>query len=322
MPEIPQPSIRFAANMRRLRTAAGLSQEELSFRAAIHRTQISLLEGGHRMPRVFTLGRTWLLRGLAAAAVCLAVIVVVRAGLILYQEQMLRRQIADLLAAPQVAVPFTASPRKKGEWLAVPVPAPLPLVEALLSVDVNSGRNGSGFQLKFSVGKRSLIQTILLPSGALDPMVTRVVIIVTLLGIPQVIMDGVVTQHQLSPGNDPGQSTLTLTGEDLSILMGVVQMKIPYPALTDAGKIAVILAKYAMFGVVPRVIPPLVDTPKSPTDGFEIQTTTDLNYIQELAGECGYTFYIQPGPLPMQSIAYFGPDISNPLPQPATMRFR
>lgn len=55
MPEIPQPSIRFAANMRRLRTAAGLSQEELSFRAAIHRTQISLLEGGHRMPRVFTL---------------------------------------------------------------------------------------------------------------------------------------------------------------------------------------------------------------------------------------------------------------------------
>jgi transcriptional regulator with XRE-family HTH domain len=55
MPEIPQPSNRFAANLRRLRGAAGLSQEELAFRAAIHRTQVSLLEGGHRMPRVFTL---------------------------------------------------------------------------------------------------------------------------------------------------------------------------------------------------------------------------------------------------------------------------
>jgi transcriptional regulator with XRE-family HTH domain len=51
----PQPSRRFAANLRRLRGAAGLSQEELAFRAAIHRTQVSLLETGHRMPRVFTL---------------------------------------------------------------------------------------------------------------------------------------------------------------------------------------------------------------------------------------------------------------------------
>jgi transcriptional regulator with XRE-family HTH domain len=55
MAEIPQPSLRFSANLRRLRGAAGLSQEELSFRAAVHRTQISLLEGGHRMPRVHTL---------------------------------------------------------------------------------------------------------------------------------------------------------------------------------------------------------------------------------------------------------------------------
>lgn len=55
MPEIPRPSHRFAANLRRLREAAGLTQEELSFRAAIHRTQISLLENGARLPRFETL---------------------------------------------------------------------------------------------------------------------------------------------------------------------------------------------------------------------------------------------------------------------------
>jgi hypothetical protein len=201
--------------------------------------------------------------------------------------------------------------------LPVPVPAPLPLMEALQSVQVNSGRNGSGFQLTFNVGKTSLIQTVLLPSGALDPMATRVVIVVTLLGVPQVIMDGVVTQHQLSPSNEPGQSTLTLTGEDLSVLMGVVEMKIPYPALTDAAKVESILARYAMFGIVPLVIPPPVDTPKNVADGYEMQTSTDLDYIKEIAELCGYTFYIQPGPLPMQSTAYFGPDVNNPIPQPA-----
>jgi transcriptional regulator with XRE-family HTH domain len=48
---------RFAANLRRLREAAGLSQEELAFRADIHRTQVGYIEGGRRMPRLDTLVR-------------------------------------------------------------------------------------------------------------------------------------------------------------------------------------------------------------------------------------------------------------------------
>ena len=46
---------RFAANLRRLRLVAGLSQEELAFRADIHRTQISFIESGKRLPRLDTL---------------------------------------------------------------------------------------------------------------------------------------------------------------------------------------------------------------------------------------------------------------------------
>jgi transcriptional regulator with XRE-family HTH domain len=46
---------RFAKNLVKQRRAAGLSQEELAFRASIHRTQISLLENGGRLPRFETL---------------------------------------------------------------------------------------------------------------------------------------------------------------------------------------------------------------------------------------------------------------------------
>jgi transcriptional regulator with XRE-family HTH domain len=49
--------VRFAANLRRLRDEADLTQEELAFRAAIHRTQVSLMEGGARLPRFETLVR-------------------------------------------------------------------------------------------------------------------------------------------------------------------------------------------------------------------------------------------------------------------------
>lgn len=46
---------RFDANLVAQRERVGFSQEELSFRAALHRTEIGLLERGARMPRIDTL---------------------------------------------------------------------------------------------------------------------------------------------------------------------------------------------------------------------------------------------------------------------------
>jgi transcriptional regulator with XRE-family HTH domain len=46
---------RFAQNLAAARKEAGYTQEELSMRASIHRTQVGLLETGKRMPRLDTL---------------------------------------------------------------------------------------------------------------------------------------------------------------------------------------------------------------------------------------------------------------------------
>lgn len=46
---------RFAANLRRARRNAGLSQEALGDAAGMHRTAIGLLERGARVPRIDTL---------------------------------------------------------------------------------------------------------------------------------------------------------------------------------------------------------------------------------------------------------------------------
>jgi transcriptional regulator with XRE-family HTH domain len=45
----------FAANLRRARRRTGLSQEEVGFRASLHRTEVGLLERGARVPRIDTL---------------------------------------------------------------------------------------------------------------------------------------------------------------------------------------------------------------------------------------------------------------------------
>lgn len=46
---------RFGKNLVRCRKAADLSQEELGFRAALHRTEVGMLERGIRLPRIDTL---------------------------------------------------------------------------------------------------------------------------------------------------------------------------------------------------------------------------------------------------------------------------
>lgn len=49
------PQERFAANLRKARTKAGISQEELGDRCDLHRTEISLLERAGREPRLATI---------------------------------------------------------------------------------------------------------------------------------------------------------------------------------------------------------------------------------------------------------------------------
>ena len=46
---------RFGENLRRCRRRAGLSQEAVGLRAAIHRTEVGMLERGERTPRIDTL---------------------------------------------------------------------------------------------------------------------------------------------------------------------------------------------------------------------------------------------------------------------------
>jgi transcriptional regulator with XRE-family HTH domain len=48
-------AVGFGENLRRCRRRAGLSQEELSFRSSVHRTDISKIERGESLPRTDTL---------------------------------------------------------------------------------------------------------------------------------------------------------------------------------------------------------------------------------------------------------------------------
>jgi hypothetical protein len=201
---------------------------------------------------------------------------------------------------------------------AVPLPAPQSVVDAIVSAQVTSGIDKTAFQLTLGVGKTSALLNTMLPAGYLDPITTRVILIATVNGIPNVLADGMVTRQEVAPAEEPGRSTITITGEDLSVLMDVVEMPfMRFPCMPDSARVAVILAKYAVLGIVPLVMPQIFPNVPLPTEEVPTQTGTDLAYIRQLASHNGYVFYVEPGPAPGANIAYWGPDIRIPNPQPA-----
>lgn len=202
----------------------------------------------------------------------------------------------------------------------VPLPMPQVVMEALTDVTVKSNTEGaSGFDLSFTLSNRSPLHTIFLLAAGNTPLL-RVILIVTINGSPQVMMDGVTTMVQVTPGSAPGQSTLTVTGEDLTKLMdsNLIDFSgIPYPAMPAEARVALIIAKYAMFGMIPLVIPSFFPDFPLPIERMPTHQGSDLAYVRQLASEVGYVFYIDPGPVPGVNTAYWGPEIKVGPPQPA-----
>jgi hypothetical protein len=201
----------------------------------------------------------------------------------------------------------------------VPLTPPHEVIDALVHAKVEDGSGGtqSGFELVFELPIRSPLRTLFLISGGGSLPLMRVVLIVVINGTAQSIIDGVTTNVEMQPGQG-GVSRLVVKGKDLSALMDIIEIPgLPFPAMAPSVRVLLILAKYAALGVIPMVIPSILDIPQLPIQQIPLQRGSDYAYVKRLAGLAGYVFYLEPGPAPGTSKAYWGPEIRVGDPQPA-----
>jgi hypothetical protein len=201
----------------------------------------------------------------------------------------------------------------------VPIRVSKSVIDALESVKVITKATGrSGFELHFTIDVNSPLQTLFLIGGGAIPPLVRVVIAVTVNGTMNVLMDGVMTDHHVGTDVQNGRTTLTVMGEDLTRVMDYFDISgLPFPAMPPEAQVALALVKYALLGVIPMIIPSvLIDIP-IPIDRIPRQKGTDLKHIKRLADAVGYVFYLDPGPEPGMSVAYWGPQIKLGAAQPA-----
>jgi hypothetical protein len=199
-------------------------------------------------------------------------------------------------------------------------PAPAEFLHAVsrIKVDEGSGDAQSGFELTLDLPQRSPLRTIFLLSGGGGGVpLMRVSLSVTLNGRTEPLIDGMATNVETIPG-EGGVSQIVVKGKDLSALMAVIDLPgLPFPAMPPSVRVLTILAKYAVLGVIPMVIPSIADVPPLPIQRIPVQRGNDLVYIKRLAADVGYVFYLEPGPEVGTSKAYWGPEIRVGEPQPA-----
>jgi hypothetical protein len=188
----------------------------------------------------------------------------------------------------------------------VPVPAPPAVLDALDSVQVTSGDRGrDGFSLAFGLEKAPVGEYSLLRLGLFKPL-SRVRIAVFLGARKHILIDGVVVQAQVQAGDRPGSARLSVTGEDVRLLMALKHIRKPHPGQADAQIVTALIEAYNLTPVVERPKDVPLRNGRQPT-----QNSSDLQYIEALARLNGYVFSIEPdlGAATDKAAAYWGPPL-------------
>ena len=170
-----------------------------------------------------------------------------------------------------------------------------------------------GFQLRFAVGKDAVIDSSLLVGGVVRPL--RRVVLAAIFGVvPEVLIDGLITRNELTPGDEPGTSTLTVSGRDLSQAFDLEERNEEYPNQPDFVIATCVIARYARYGVIPK--PARTTDFPIQLDRIPRQQETDLAFLRRIAQRNGFVFYVEPLTIGV-STAYLGPENRLSLPQPA-----
>jgi hypothetical protein len=195
-----------------------------------------------------------------------------------------------------------------------PVLAPYKVIDAMIDLEVTQqDRDRSGFQITFSLSRelKNYSDYWLLREGILDP--PNRVIITVIVGVKvgvsrpikrQILIDGIITNHQVVPSNQPGESRLIVTGEDISLMLDLKEKSTTYENQSDSQIVTKLLQNYREYWLKTDV----QNSQYTPTKEKRIRTQqgTDLKFIQQLAQDNSFIFEIKPSDTPGKNIAYWG----------------
>jgi hypothetical protein len=194
-----------------------------------------------------------------------------------------------------------------------PLPAPLPLMNALQKIEVESSTDvASVFRLSFgmtqSVGTDWDLLQLEFEETLFRPFTPVQIRVRAGIELPEAIINGYITGQQANYDDQSGGSVLEISGMDATVLMNLQEKVFPWTMLPDSEIAAAIFAQYAIIPNISPTLPTLIEP-----EGTTTQRGTDIRFLRRLAQRNGFECYVQPQPQTGLDIGYFGPPMNFPV---------
>jgi hypothetical protein len=178
------------------------------------------------------------------------------------------------------------------------------LTEARVTNDVDAG---DGFQLTFTLARSQLNDFSLLQGDALAPN-TRIALGVALGVVPEMLIDGYLERHELTPEDGQRGASLTVSGAGILAKLDREQRNEDHTSQSVSTEVRTILStRYSDILTLPTVRePPANPTPNPQQLTPQQRHQSDLAYIRGLAQNSGFVFCAEYPTVGVNS-AYFGP---------------
>ncbi len=184
-------------------------------------------------------------------------------------------------------------------------------MDAIQEIQVESSTEEAGIlRLRLGIAQTALGDWSILQLDLFRPLVPVTVRVQTGLGAPQAIINGYVSDQEVTYSDEPGQSTLEVTGMDVTSMMNLQEKVMPWPNMPDS---AIAAAVFGQYGVVPQIQPtaPVLVEP----EGTTTQRSSDIRFLKRLARRNGFNCYVLPEPLSGLDQGHFQPPSLLGLPQ-------
>src|SRR5437016_5189591 len=171
-------------------------------------------------------------------------------------------------------------------------PAPADLMSAVQQIEVETSTEiASVFRIRLGITQTQIGDWSVLETDVFRPLVPVGIRIQAGAGLPTSVINGYVTRADVTYADEPGHSTLEVTGMDASLLMNLQEKAVPWPSMPDSVIAATIFGQYALVPKVQATTPTLVEP-----QGTVTQRGTDIRFLRRLARRNGFDCFVQPEP--------------------------
>lgn len=180
-------------------------------------------------------------------------------------------------------------------------PADAELLDAVQEVEVDMTVDAaSSFRLRIGITQDENGGWPLLDEDPFPPLAAVGIRIQVGSSLPEAVLNGYVAAQNVVYADEPGASTLEVSGMDATLLMNLEEKVRQWPAMSDSAIAAAIWAEYEVTPMGGTTSPVLSDP-----EGTTIQRGTDIRFLRRLAQRNGFECYVQPEGLTGLDIGYF-----------------